>query len=69
MVQTEIGALDRILDLFDRVENGRMQCVGHIVLIDDRRCASNGHGFFILAWTACGQPNDGDERVVHFDQC
>ena len=62
-------ALDRSLDLFDRVDDGRMQCVQHFALIDDRRGASIGHGFFVLAWTACGQANDGDERIVDFDQC
>ena len=62
-------ALDRSLDTFDGVENGGTQGVQDIVFIDDRRCASNGHGLFVLAWTACGQCNDGDERVVHFDQC
>ena len=41
-------ALDRSLDLFDGVENGGMQCVQHIALIDDRRSASNGHGFFVF---------------------
>ena len=62
-------ALDRILDSFDGVDNGGIQRVEHIALTNDRRSASIDHGFFVFTWTACGQRNDGDERVVHFDQC
>ena len=54
----------RIVDLFDCTDNGRMESVQDLVFLDDRRCASNGHGFFVLAWTASGQRNDADERIV-----